>query len=231
MSESRRIWRTSRTARAERAKTEPRFDSSSWLGAILAMVVFVALLWVAQIVNAGQHYDLNRFGLVPRRVNGLWGVLLQPFLHASYGDMVSDTLPVLLIGWVVLLTGARVWLTVTAVVVLVGGGLAWVIGPDGIGQHGHSPIIGCSSLVFGWLGYLVARAIFSRKITWILTAAMVLLIFGALLGQLVPVAHSHEAWQVHVAGFVAGAAIGWLLHPRRRSARAVRRRAAASAVS
>ncbi|MBE7187575.1 rhomboid family intramembrane serine protease [Jatrophihabitans endophyticus] len=221
VSESGRIWRESRAARAQRARTEPRLDSSSWLAAIIAMLVFTAILWAVQVVNATHHYRLDRFGLVPREVHGLWGVLTQPFLHASYDDMLSDTLPVLLIGWVVMLAGVRIWLAVTAVVVLVGGALTWVIAPTP--AHGAA-VVGCSGLIFGWLGYLVARAVFSRRIKWILSAAMVLLVFGALLGQLVPVAHSHQTWQVHVAGFVAGAGIAWLLHPRRGSARGARRR-------
>lgn len=220
-----RIWRASREARAERIRSEPRFDSSSWVGASIVMATFGVALWVVQIVNAARGYDLNRFALLPREQRGLWGILTEPFLHASYNDMLSDTLPVLLIGWVVMLAGLRVWIGVTAVVVLVGGALTWVIAPS------HELVLGCSGLIFGWLGYLVARAIFSRNLRWIVTAAMVLLIFGALLGQLVPVAHSHQSWQVHVAGFVAGAGIAWLLHPRSRSARGKRRRSHSCAVS
>ena len=230
MQESGRIWQVSRARRraeSDQPSTEPRFDSSSWLGAIIVVALFTAVPWVVQIVNATQHYRLDRFGLVPRETHGLWGILTQPFLHASYADMLSDTLPVLVIGWVVMLGGVRLWLAVTAVVVLVGGALTWLIGPGGTNAN----IIGCSVLIFGWLGYLVARAIFSRKIKWIVTAAMVLLVFGALLGQLVPVAHSHQSWQVHVAGFVAGAGIAWLLHPRRNSKRGVRQRVTTTPVS
>lgn len=222
--------RAAQRARAADPATEPRFDPGSWLGAIIVMVVFTAALWVVQIVNATHHYDFNRFGLVPREVHGLWGVLAAPFLHASYRDMLSDTLPVLLIGWVVLLAGMRIWLAVTAVVVIVGGALTWLAGPAHIG-HDPALIVGSSGLVFGWIGYLVARAIFSRKIKWIITAIMVLLVFGALLGQLVPVSHSQQPWQWHVASFVPGVAIAALLHPSRGSARAARRRKAASAVS
>jgi membrane associated rhomboid family serine protease len=208
-----------RTQAAARARAEPRFDASSWVGALVVMVVLGAALWVVQIVNAERNYDFLRVGLKPREVGGLWGILTQAFLHASYRDMLSDTLPVVLIGWVLLLAGVRTWLTVTLTVIVVGGALTWLIGP------GTTVIVGDSVLVFGWIGYLVARAIFARKIKWILVAIMVLLIFGTLLGGLVPVSHSQNSWQAHLSGFVAGVAIAAFLHPRRGRTPASRRTA------
>ena len=188
--------------------TEPRFDPTSWGGAIAVMAVFGLLLWVIQIVNAADNQGLNRFGLRPRHVDGLWGVLTQPFLHQSYNHLLSNTAPVILIGWVLLLSGVRVWLFVTAVVVVVGDFATWLIAP------GDQVIVGASGMIFGWMGYLLARAYFSRRIRWVLTALALLVFFGTLLGSLLPAADTHVSWQSHVCGFAAGVFVGWLLHPR-----------------
>ena len=40
--------------------------------------------------------------------------------------------------------------------------------------------------MFGWLGYLLARAYFSRRLKWIVTALALLIFFGTFLGQLLP---------------------------------------------
>jgi membrane associated rhomboid family serine protease len=188
--------------------TEPRFDPTSWSGALAVMAVFGGLLWVIQIVNAGDNQGLNRFGLKPRQVDGLWGVLTQPFLHQSYGHLLSNTAPLVLIGWVLLLSGVRVWLFVTAVVIVLGDLATWLVAPGG------QTIVGASGLVFGWMGYLLARAYYSRRIKWILTAVALLIFFGTLLGSLLPAADTHVSWQSHVCGFAAGVFVGWLLHPR-----------------
>jgi membrane associated rhomboid family serine protease len=189
------------------ATTEPPFNPSSWTGALLVMAAVTALLWVIQIANAEHDYSFNRFGLKPREVDGLWGVLTQPFLHESYGQMLSATVPLMAIGWALLLSGIRVWGFVTAFVVVVGGFAAWLVGPSG------TTIVGASSMVFGWLGYLIARAYFSRRFKWIVTAAALLVFFGTWLGGLVPDAGA--SWQAHLCGFLAGVLVGWLLHPRR----------------
>lgn len=198
------------------SRREPPFDPNSWSGGLVLMVIFTALLWVVQVVNSADHYQLDRFGLRPREVGGLWGVLTMPFLHASYDHLLSNTIPVVAIGWILLLSGLRVWLTVSAIVVVVGGMLTWLVGPHGL-------VVGASGLVFGWLGYLLARAYFSRRVKWIVTAVLVLLFFGSLLFGLFPTLHSGVSWQAHLCGFAAGVGAGALLHPRGGDTRTLRR--------
>jgi membrane associated rhomboid family serine protease len=189
--------------------TEPPFDPTSWGGALVVMLSAVAVLWVIQIVNAAQDYSLDRFGLRPRQIDGLWGVVTEPFLHASYGHLFSNTAPLVLIGWVLMLSGVRTWLIVTALVVVIGGLATWMAAPSGL-------IVGASGVVFGWLGYLIARAYFSRKLKWIVVAILVLFFFGTLLANLLPSYDSNVSWQAHVCGFGAGIVAGAALHPRRR---------------
>jgi membrane associated rhomboid family serine protease len=192
----------------------PRYlDAHSWVGAIVLMSIFAGLLWLVEVVNVSESYGLNRFGVRPREAAGLWGILTQPFLHKSVEHVASNTLPVILIGWVVMLAGLRSWAIVTAGIVLVGGLLTWLIGPGG------TVIVGAGSLVFGWMGYLLARALFSRRIKWILVAAAVLFFYGTLLAGLFPSLHSHTSWQANLAGFLAGVVIGGVLHPRGRDSR------------
>jgi membrane associated rhomboid family serine protease len=173
------------------------------------MVGVAALLWVIEIVDqtGDHHWDL-RFGLKPRQIDGLWGVVTQPFLHSSYSHLFSNMVPLIGVGWVLLLSGLRVWLFVTAFVVVVGDVATWLVAPSGI-------VVGASALVFGWMGYLLARAYFSRRLKWILTAVAVLIFFGTLLGNLLPSVDARVSWQSHLCGFLAGVLVGWLLHPRR----------------
>jgi membrane associated rhomboid family serine protease len=204
---------------ASTARSEPPFTPSSWGGALIVMGLVAALLWVIQALNAADDYALDRFGLMPRTVNGLWGVVTEPFLHASFSHMFSNTTPLILIGWVLLLSGVRTWLTVTAIVVVAGGVLTWLVGPS------NTVIVGASGMIFGWLGYLLARAWFSRQLKWIVVAVIVLFFFGTLLFGLFPTLHSNVSWQAHVCGFIAGVGAGAALHPRRGETRATRRSA------
>ena len=193
-----------------------RFDPQSWSGALAIMAALAGVLWVVEIVNIVDDYSLDRFGLKPRVVDGLDGVITMPLLHAGAGHLLANTFPFIIIGWMVLIGGVREFLLATAVIV-VGGGLAtWLVGPSGT-------VVGASALVFGWLGYLLARAYFARKLTWIIAGVFALFSFGGLFGGLLPSVRSGVAWQAHLCGLVAGIAAGWVLHPRKGSARALRR--------
>jgi membrane associated rhomboid family serine protease len=186
---------------------EPPFDPTSWSGAIRVMLGLTVVLWVVQFVNAANSYRLDRFGIRPREIDGLWGVLASPFLHSSYGHLLANTGPFVLLGWAILLSGLRPFLVVSAIVIVVGGLLTWLVASSGL-------IVGVSSLVMGWLGYLIARAVFTRRILWIVVAVLVFFFFGTLLGGLLPSLDSGVSWQGHVSGFVSGVLAGWLLHPR-----------------
>lgn len=208
-SSSPRDWLPVRRSKDDAAATPARFDPTSWSGALITVLGVAAVLWIVQIVNATNHYSLDRFGLRPRRLDGLWGVLTEPFLHASWSHLFSNTVPLVAVGWVLMVSaGLRTWLTVGAMVVILGGLAAWLVAPAGI-------IVGASGLIFGWLGYLIARAYFSRKLRWIIVAALVLFFFGTLLSGLLPSLDSNVSWQSHVCGFVAGIVAGGVLHPRR----------------
>lgn len=203
---------TGRDGRAAE-RTEARFDPTSWRGALIVMVALGALLWVIEIINAAANYRLDRYGLRPRQLDGLEGIVTSPFLHASFGHLLANTAPFVLIGWVVLLAGVRAFVVTSALIIVVGGLLTWLIAPSGL-------VVGASGLVMGWLGYLLARAYFSRRITWIIVAIAVVFFFGGLLGGLLPSVNSDVSWQGHVAGFASGIVAGWVLHPRRRKSKA-----------
>jgi membrane associated rhomboid family serine protease len=199
------------------ARVPERRRPTRWLRALLGMLLVLALLWAVQVVNAADDYRFDRFGLKPREVDGLWGVAAMPLLHASYHHLLANTVPLLAIGWVLLLSGVRVWGLVTAVVVLVGGLLTWLVAPS------HTVIVGASGLIFGWLGYLLARAYFSRALKWIAGAVVLLVFFGSLFVDLTPSVGAGVSWQAHLCGFGTGVALGALLHPRRGATRSGRR--------
>lgn len=210
---------TGRALRERPAPAEPvkaRFEPTSWHGGLTVMAAVAALLWVVQIVNAALDYRLSHdLALHPRATSGLWGIALAPAVHDSYFHLLSNTLPFILIGWAVLLAGVRGLVVSTAVVVLLGGALAWLAAPTGT-------VLGSGLVVIGWMGYLIARAFFSRSLKWILVAVLVLFFFGTLLGALVPSFDRGVSWQAYLGYFVAGAAAGAALH--RRAERRPRRR-------
>ena len=110
---------------------------------LLALAAFVGALWVLLAVNWVTGYRLNpAFGLIPRQVAGLDGILGMPLLHGSFGHLMSNTPPLLVMGALLAATATRALVAVNAVIVGVGGGLVWLLGSGAI----H---VGASGLIFG----------------------------------------------------------------------------------
>ena len=157
----------------------------------------VALMWILEGVDAAVDHRLDRYGIEPRDVDGLDGVVAAPFLHVGFGHLLANTVPFVVMGVVIALEGPLRLLAVTAIVGLVGGLGTWLVAPEGT-IH-----IGASGIVFGYATYLIARGVFNRRGTELAVGLAVALIWGgALLGGLEP--KRGISWQGHLFGAIGG---------------------------
>ncbi|MEX0284122.1 MAG: rhomboid family intramembrane serine protease [Paracoccaceae bacterium] len=162
-----------------------------------ALAVFVGVVWIIQVVNWATGYGLNdAFGLIPRRVSGLDGILAMPVLHGSFSHLVSNTAPLLLMGAVLMMTATRALWAVNGVIVVLGGVLVWLFGSTAI----H---IGASGLVFGWFGFLITRGAVDRSLMALGAALGVGILYGSILWGVVP-GQPGVSWEAHLFGALAG---------------------------
>ncbi len=158
--------------------------------------IFVAAIWVVAAVDFLMDNRFAGYGIVPRTVDGLWGIPLAPFLHGGFGHVISNTVPLLMLGGLVAARGWQTLLGVTLFVVLLGGAGVWLVARGG--YH-----IGASGLVFGYFGYLVARGWYDRRIVSILIAVVVIVVYGGLIFGVLPTG-DRVSWEGHLTGLIAG---------------------------
>ena len=169
-----------------------------------ALAAFVSLLWAVQVVNWIIGYGFNpAFGLIPRHVSGLDGVIAMPLLHASFAHLMANTPPLLVMGGLLVATATRALLAVNTLVIGLGGGLVWLFGSSAI----H---IGASGLIFGWFGFLVARGMVDRSLITIGATLLVGFLYGSILWGVLP-GQPGVSWEAHLFGAIAGAAAAFLI--------------------
>ncbi|MGW6173904.1 rhomboid family intramembrane serine protease [Arthrobacter sp. NPDC055138] len=166
------------------------------------------LLWVAFLANliAGGYFSLL-LGIAPRRLDGLDGVLFGPLLHADTSHLLSNTLPLLVLGFLTLLEGIRRFTVVLA--------CSWVASGLGVWLTGAGLTIGASGLVFGLLAYLLVRGFYNRSWRQILLAVVIFIFYGSVLWGVLPTAMPGISWQAHLFGAVGGVVAAVLLRRRR----------------
>lgn len=162
-----------------------------------ALAAFVALLWALQIVNWISGYGLNpAFGLIPRHVAGMDGIVAMPLLHGSFAHLIGNTPPLLVMGGLLIATATRALWAVNMMVIALGGGMVWILGSPAI----H---VGASGLIFGWFGFLIARGLVDRSPVTLGAAAVIGGLYGSLLWGVLP-GQPGVSWEAHLFGALAG---------------------------
>lgn len=189
--------------------TQPSGDSALSVSARAGTVVggFVALLYAIEVVDTVVSDRLDSHGVRPRTDEGLLGVVFAPLLHGGWAHLVANTIPLLVLGFLLALSGVRTWVSVTAIVWVVGGLGVWLFGDS------NTVHIGASGLVFGWLVHLIVRGIFARSLRQLALGVVVFLVYGSVLWGVIP-GRPGISWEGHLFGALGGALAAWLLAPR-----------------
>lgn len=181
-------------------------------GGLLVLGGFVALLFAIELFNALMLRSLNRtFGLRPRSADGLLDIFTFPLLHANLNHLLSNSLPLIIFGFLVFLSGLRVFLTALALSWLGSGVTVWLIGNGGV-------TVGASGLVFGLFAFLLVRGFFNHSWRQILLAVVLFMGYGSILLGLLPFVAGYVSWQAHLGGAAGGVVAALLLKPGNRSA-------------
>lgn len=175
-----------------------------WQQCGIIILAFVGALYVLELVDTIANNKLDNLGIDSRSIDGLWGVLFAPLLHYGWGHLIANTIPLLVLGYVLLLSGIRRALLVTAIVWVVGGLGVWLIAPS------NTVTLGASVLVFGWLAYLLVRGLFTRNWLDIVVGIVMLVLYGSVLWGVFP-GEEHVSWQGHLFGAIGGVLAAWLL--------------------
>ncbi|MGC1219244.1 MAG: rhomboid family intramembrane serine protease [Phormidesmis sp.] len=179
---------------------------------IKTLLGIVALLWVIEAVDLiFFNGALNNLGIRPRTVSGLWGILFAPFLHGNFAHLLANTIPLVSLGWLIMLRKSEDLIPVTVISALVGGFGTWLIGSPGV----H---IGASGVIFGYFGFLLLRGYFERSLVAIAFSLLVTFLYGGIIWGVLP-SQPGISWEGHLCGFIGGIIAARLLSSPRKKER------------
>lgn len=181
---------------------------------LMLVLGFVGLLWAVYIIGAAlpAGWDLRQWGIHPRTMSGLASIAAAPFLHVDFGHLLANTLPLAVLGWIIVMSGRGLFVRVFIVTALTSGLGAWAFGNGGFIHEGVSGVL------FGMLGFLLARGWFARRVAWTLIALAVALLY---IGQLLYLFNVSPgiSWSSHIWGFAGGIGLAWWMYGRREPAK------------
>ncbi|MBT2475513.1 rhomboid family intramembrane serine protease [Microbacterium sp. ISL-103] len=159
-------------------------------------------MWAVQFVDAILPGSFTGFGLRSWDLAGLGGIVAGPLLHADWAHLIANSLPLLILGCLVAVEGARRFWTVTAYAAVIGGLGTWLVNAPG------ALTVGASGLVFGYFGYTVMRVFapgrVAHRVLYAVIAIVVIGLYGSTMLAGVVGVREGISWQAHLFGAVGG---------------------------
>lgn len=168
------------------------------------------IIWIVALVNASLGYQLNQFGIIPRRIESLPGILAAPFLHGGMYHLINNSLSFIALGWLVSLyhKGNSGFMFKLSLFIIFWGGLCtWIFGRSSI----H---VGLSGVIFGYWGFLVINGLFERSFKAILISIVAIALYSGMFFGVLPSA-GRISFESHLFGALAGAAFSYLYRKKR----------------
>ena len=161
------------------------------------IISFIAIAWVVQAANMFMGYRLNIFGIIPRHIIGLPGIILSPFLHGSLSHIFMNSLFFFAMAAMVSLHGLSTLYVASISITIISGSLVWCFAR--LACH-----VGASGLIMGYWSYVMVYAYFNPQLIDVITAALGMYYFGVDLLSSVAPGKKNVSVEGHVAGLMAG---------------------------
>lgn len=181
---------------------DPAYTSSERARANFRLAVrialgWVALIWLIQLVSSGLELELARFGVRPRELAGLPGIVLAPLLHGGFAHLIANSVPLLVLGTGLLYLYPNSALKVIPAVYLGPGIAVWLF------AQASSVHVGASGLVYGLFSYIFVAGVIRRDRRAIAASLLVCFLYGTLVWGVLPI-RPGVSWETHLAAALIG---------------------------
>ena len=165
---------------------------------------FIPVLWVLVmwIVHLYQHFTgtvLSEYGIYPRTLSGLRGIVFSPFLHGDWNHLINNTYPMLFLGTALFMFYRKPAFKVLLFGTLVTGLWVWT----GARSSFH---IGASGVIYVLAAFIFFSGIFTGNKRMIGLSLITVFVYGSMIWGVFPL-ERRISWESHLFGGIAGLAL------------------------
>jgi membrane associated rhomboid family serine protease len=158
--------------------------------------LFVLVIWGIKFFELAENINLAWYGLYPRTLHGLLGIFTAPLLHADFSHLLSNTLPLLILGAIICFFYRAIAFQVFFWVYLMTGIWVWAAGRE-------SYHIGASGIIYGFVTFLFFSGVFRKDTRLLALSLFVTFLYGGTVWGILPIQNG-ISWESHLLGSLAG---------------------------
>jgi membrane associated rhomboid family serine protease len=164
--------------------------------------IVLIIIWSVKIFEIVFDYDFTEYGVLPRKLNGLIGILFSPLIHSDVNHLLSNSLPVIILCLLIFNFYSQIAKKILIYLYFISGLWLWCIGRESF----H---IGASGLIYAMASFLFFSGILRKNSQLSAVALLVIFIYGGLFWGLFPI-HKNVSWEGHLTGFIAGILVSFI---------------------
>lgn len=169
---------------------------------VLYPFLFVGVLWIIKLLEHFSEVSLAKLGILPRTIHGILGVATAPLIHGDINHLVSNTLPLLILGIIIMYFYRDTALSLFSWIYVLTGLMVWAVA-DGSGYH-----LGASGLIYGLVSFLFFSGLIRKDRRSLALALLVTFVYGGMVWGVLPI-YKGVSWESHLIGGIIGAFCAW----------------------
>lgn len=164
-------------------------------------MLFLVICWGLFFLDYTYQLNLAQYGISPRTVSGLKGILFAPLIHGDLNHIASNSLPVLVLGSLLFYFYKPIAWSSVMWMYLISGVWLWVGGRNNADGNMHH--IGASTLIYAFASFLFFSGVFRKHRQLMVVSALVTLLYGSITWAIFPFDDT-ISWEGHLFGALSG---------------------------
>lgn len=182
-------------------------ERKKFFGSLAIPALLAAIMLTVKVIETAFGINMSRWGITPQTAHGLIGVLTLPFLHGSWEHLLTNIVPVLVLGTALYYCYPTLANPVMLVTWIFSGLFTWCIG------NPSSIHIGASALIYGLNLFLIVSGFIRRNRQLTVISLIMVFLYGGFIWGMIPALAKLQniSWEGHLSGAIVGIALALIL--------------------
>ena len=159
-------------------------------------IAFILGIWFIYWVEIRFGLNFTKYGVLPRNLTGLKGVVFAPFIHSGPNHLFNNSVPLGVLLTALVYFYRDVYLRILIVGGVCTGLVTWMIAREA--YH-----IGASGLVYLLFSFVFFSGVLKKQYQLVAVSLIVIFLYGSMIWYVFPIKEG-VSWEGHLAGFTVG---------------------------